>query len=303
MCLKLPDVDQRGGPIAIAGATGSLGRRLTAELEGADRPVRALVRDGARAAAMDPRPSEVFVCDLTDPRADLAGACRGARTVISVAGQSTDTRRLPDRRGFHEVDYGGNLRLVEAAEAAGAERFLYVSVFDAARLRGLEYVDAHERVVERLRSSALDATVVRANGFFSAYRELLELAAAGRRIPLFAGGSARSNPIHEADLAVACLDALDGPEVEVEVGGPEILTRRREVELAFAALGRKPRTAPVRPWAARAAAGALRPFDRRRAASIAFVAAVSAIDMVAPSHGIRRLADYLAEHAGSVRTP
>jgi uncharacterized protein YbjT (DUF2867 family) len=303
MWRNLPDVDQRNGPVTIAGATGSLGRRLTAELEWRGRPVRALVRDGSRAAAMDPQPSEVVVCDLTDVQADLAGACRDQHTVISVAGQSTDTRRLPDRRGFHEVDYEGNVRLVEAAEAAGVERFLYVSVFDAGRLRGLEYVDAHERVVERLRASALDATVVRANGFFSAYRELLELADAGRRIPLFGGGSARSNPIHEADLAVACLAALEGAEAEVEVGGPETLTRRQEVDLAFAAVGRPPRTALVSPLAARAAASVLRPFDRRRSASIAFVAAISAIDMVAPSHGERRLADYFAERARALRTP
>jgi uncharacterized protein YbjT (DUF2867 family) len=289
--------------VLVAGATGSLGARLTAELERRGQPVRALVRDGARAAAMDPRPSEVAVCDLTDAQADLAAACRGAHTVISVAGQSTVTHRIPDRRGFHQIDYQGNVRLVEAAEAAGTERFLYLSVFNAARLRGLEYVDAHEAVVERLRATALDATVVRANGFFSAYRELLDLAASGRRIPLFAGGSARSNPIHEADLAAACLAALEGPDSEIEVGGPETLTRRQEVELAFAALGREPRTAPLRPWAGRAAASVLRPFDRRRSATIAFLVAINAIDMVAPSHGERRLADYFAVHAGTLRTP
>lgn len=280
----------------VAGATGSLGRRLIAELERRGQTARALVRDRARGAALAPR-SELVVGDLTDERADLVGACRGARTVISVAGQSTASRRLSDRRGFLEVDYRGNVRLLEAAEAAGSERFLYVSVFDAARLPGLEYVDAHERFVERLRASEVEPTVVRANGFFSAYRELLELAAAGRRIPLFAGGSARSNPIHEADLAARCVDALEAGEGEVDVGGPETLTRREEIELAFAALGREPRTVPVRPGVASAFALALRPLDRRLSATVAFLAAVNAIDMVAPRYGERRLADYFAEHA------
>jgi uncharacterized protein YbjT (DUF2867 family) len=133
--------------VLVAGATGALGSQLTTELERRRQPTRALVRDRARAAALDPPPSEVVVGDLSDERSDLVAACRGAQTVISVAGQSTITRRLPDRRGFYEVDYEGNARLVAAAEAAGAERFLYLSVFNAARLRGLEYVDAHERVV------------------------------------------------------------------------------------------------------------------------------------------------------------
>ena len=287
--------------VLVAGATGSLGRELATELERRGRSVRALVRDRDRAAAIDPVPSALVVCDLTGERSDLVGACEGAQTVISVAGQSTFSQRLPDRRGFYEVDYQGNARLLEAAEAAGATRFLYVSVFNAARLRGLEYVDAHERVVERLRASDLEATIVRANGFFSGYRELLELAAAGRRIPLFAGGSAKSNPIHQTELAAACVQALEAGTPEVEVGGPETLTRRQEVELAFAALGREPRTRAVRPSVARAAAAALRPFDRRRAASLAFLAAINAIDMVAPRYGERRLADYFAEQAETLR--
>jgi uncharacterized protein YbjT (DUF2867 family) len=293
-------VEQRGAAITtlVAGATGSLGRQLVAELERRGRPVRALVRDRDRARPIADR-AEVVVGDLTDERSDLVRACSGAQTVISVAGQSTASRRLPDRRGFLEVDYQGNARLLEAAEAAGSERFLYVSVFNAARLRGLEYVDAHERFVERLRGSELETTIVRANGFFSAYRELLEFAAAGRRVPLVAGGSARSNPIHEADLAAACVDALEAGESEVEIGGPEILTRREEIELAFACVGRQPRTRPVRPAVARALAAAIRPLDRRRSAAVAFVAATNAIDMVAPSYGERRLADYLAEHAKS----
>jgi uncharacterized protein YbjT (DUF2867 family) len=216
--------------------------------------VRALVRDRRRAAAIDPPPSEIAVCDLTDERFDLAKVCSGADTVISVAGQSTLSRRLPDRGGFNEVDYRGNARLIEAAESAGVSRFLYLSVFNAERLRGLEYVNAHERVVERLRASDIETTVVRANGFFSACRELLELAAAGWRMPLFHGGGARSNPIHEADLAAACLETLESGETEVDVGGPETLTRREEAELAFAAVGRKPRSRPVPLWIAKSAA-------------------------------------------------
>ena len=50
-------------------------------------------------------------------------------------------------------------------------------------------------------------------------------------------------------------------------------------------------------------ASSLRPFDRRRAATLAFLAAINVIDMVAPGHGERRLADYFAEHAGTLRKP
>lgn len=286
--------------VLIAGATGSLGRHLLSEFARRGRQTRALVRDRDGAASIDSTASEAVVADLTDPHPDLARACCGVETVISVAGQSTASRRMPDRRGFFEVDYVGNTRLLEAAEAAGARRFLYLSVFNAERLRGLEYVDAHERVVERLLASELEATIVRANGFFSGYLELLELARAGRPVPVLLGGSARSNPVHEADLAVACLEALEAGEDAVDVGGPEILTRLQEIELAFAAAGRQPRTIPVHPWFARALSAALRPFDRRRSALLTFLAAINTIDMVAPKTGHRDLGSYLVEYADTL---
>jgi uncharacterized protein YbjT (DUF2867 family) len=298
---RVRDRTVRPLPVLVAGATGALGRALVVELQRRGQPVRALARDRSRAAASDPPPAEVVAADLTDERSDLVGACRGVETVISVAGQSTATHRLRDRRGFQEVDYEGNVRLVEAAKAAGSRRFLYVSVFDAARLAGLEYVDAHERVVDRLGASELEPTIVRANGFFSAYRELLEMAAAGRRIPLFANGEARSNPIHEGDLATVCLDALEAGTAAIDVGGPEILTRRQEIDLAFEAVGREPRTARMHPRVASAASAVLRLVDRRRAATIAFLAAVNQIDMIAPRHGERRLGDYLTAYAADLR--
>jgi uncharacterized protein YbjT (DUF2867 family) len=237
------------------------------------------------------------VADLADESADLGAACRGVETVISVAGQSTATGRIADKRPYDAVDHRGNARLLDAALRTGARRFLYVSVFNADRLRGLAYVDAHERFVDRLRKSDLQATVVRANGFFSAYRDLLDLAASGRPLPLVAGGRARSNPIHEADLAPACLEALDAGAGERDVGGPEVLTRREEAELAFETVGKPPRTRPLPPLLARAGTAALRPFDARRAAILAFLARVNEIDMIAPAHGSRRLADYFAERS------
>jgi uncharacterized protein YbjT (DUF2867 family) len=275
--------------VLLAGATGALGRELLRELRDRGTATRALVR----------KPGVVegdhVVADLADERAGLDAACRGVDTVISVAGQSTATGRIADRRTYDAVDHRGNARLLEAARRAGAQRFLYVSIFNAERLRGLAYVDAHERFVERLQASGLEATIVRANGFFAAYRDLYDIAAAGRPVPLVDGGRARSNPIHEADLARACLEALDAGATSVDVGGPETLTRREEAELAFAAAGREPRTRPLPRPIARAGTALLRPLDPRRAAILAFLARINGIDMVAPAYGSRRLGDYLAD--------
>jgi hypothetical protein len=44
------------------------------------------------------------------------------------------------------------------------------------------------------------------------------------RVWLIGSGQSRVNPIHGADLAVACADAIEGADGDIEVGGPETMT-------------------------------------------------------------------------------
>jgi len=81
-------------------------------------------------------------------------------------------------------------------------------VLGGEKLRHLDYVRAHEQFVDALIASTLDHTIVRANGFFSSYLDLLEAARRGP-VVMFGNGQARSNPIHEAELAAACVDAIE----------------------------------------------------------------------------------------------
>jgi uncharacterized protein YbjT (DUF2867 family) len=280
--------------VLLAGATGTLGRELLGELQRRGEHVRALVRDERRAVALARPWPELAVGDLADRHSDLDGACRAMHTVISAAGRSCTTRKLSDRGCFLAVDFEGNRRLLEAALRAGAQRFLYVSILGSRRLRHLEYVDAHERFVELLQASPIQSTVVRANGFFAGYLELLDLVTSPGPATLIGDGTAKDNPIHEADLAVACLDALERNERAVDVGGPQTFTRREELELVCAASGRKPHILRVPPRALRVGAKLLKPVDVRRAEIIRFLATICAIDMVGPSYGQRYLGDYLA---------
>ena len=279
--------------VLVAGVTGTLGRWLLEELQARGERVRALVRNAARAATLTTAPAEIVLGDLADAGADLDEVCRGVDVVISAAGRSCTTRRTPDRGGFMSVDYHGNRRLLDAALRAGAERFLYVSVLNAQRLRHLEYVDAHERFVDLLHASAIESTVVRANGFFAGYLELLELVRSPGPATLIGDGTANDNPIHEADLAVACVEALGRGEQEIEIGGPQIFTRREQLELACTIVGRDPRILELPPRLVRAGAALLSPLDARRAQVIRFLTAICTIDMVGPPAGQQLLADYL----------
>src|SRR5688500_6281007 len=142
--------------VLVAGATGHLGRELLAELRRRGHATRALTRDAARAPDAD----EVAVADAA--RDPLDAAVAGVDAVFSALGGSSRVDRGP-RRPFRELDTVPNLNLLRAAERAGVERFGYVTLLEADRLRGNAYVDAHEAVVEALAASPVAATIVRAN--------------------------------------------------------------------------------------------------------------------------------------------
>lgn len=283
--------------VLVAGAGGHLGRHLVAELASRGHRTTALIRDPAGRDRLEA--DEVVSIDLLEADPGLLRSAFGeVDAVISAAGQRCAVAAGADRRPFRQVDTPINRRLLKAATDSGVRRFAYVSVLGGADMRNLEYVAAHEEFVDELKAAAVEHTVIRANGFFSSYLELLDAARSGP-VPSFSGGSARSNPVHEADLAAACIDALEEGRREIEVGGPEELSRREEIELAFAVLGRAPKMRRVPVSLLRAALPLLRLRDPRRAAMIEFVAAIAGRDMLAPPHGKRLLRDYLAEHASA----
>ena len=278
--------------ILVAGASGALGRHVTNELIGRGHHVTALIHRRPLPTELGDR-VDVARADALD-RGQLVGLCEGIDAVFSALGASV----LPDmrrgRRSFDKVDTPANLSLIDEAESAGMNRFVYVSVAGHRECGHLRYVGAHEAVVERLRKSSLSTSVIRPPGFFSAFREVLTMAGKGT-VPVIGDGSARSNPIHEYDLAGLCADAVEDGSDEITLGGPEVLTRREIVELAFEVLGRPAKIRRVPPGLVRAMAPLLRPLSPRVADLTAFYAEISTRDLVVPATGTRTLREYFAE--------
>lgn len=112
-------------PVLVTGATGRQGGATARALLAAGVPVRALVRDPARAKAVETLGAELVAGDLHDFDS-VVRAAKGARAVFSVQmpGMSAE--------GFDfagEVTQGVNL--VEAAKAAGVPQFVHTSVSGA----------------------------------------------------------------------------------------------------------------------------------------------------------------------------
>lgn len=283
--------------VVVAGATGALGREVTAQLAARGLQVRALGRDAARLASI--QADERRVISLDSP-ATLAGACDGADALIVCSGASLRPGGWRDRASFHSIDYLGNLRLLSEARRAGVGRVVAVSLAGALAVRQTAYARAHEQFVQALAANGPAHCVVRPTGFFSSFAPLIDLAARGAGV-VIGTGRARTNPIHETDVAHACVEALESRERQLVVGGPEVFTRERLAEMAFEALSRPARVRRVPGWLADVLAVPLSWAHPRLGALVRFGVAAGAVDLIAPAYGTRRLGDYLRERAATVR--
>jgi uncharacterized protein YbjT (DUF2867 family) len=279
--------------VLVAGATGYLGGYVARELKERGHFVRALARSPARLEAIRDCLDEIVEAEVTRPET-LANVCDGIDVVFSSVGIT----RQKDGMTFRDVDFQGNKNLLEAAIRAGVKKFVYVSVLNGRSLRHLDIVKAHEDFVDELRVSGIEFAVLRPTGYFSDMGEVLDMARRGR-VWLFGSGKTRVNPIHGADLAVACADAVAGAEGEIDVGGPEVLTWEQVAALAFGAVGKRARVTRIPErlmwWVIRL----VRLFNRHQGELLAFFTTMATTDVVAPSTGSHTLGDHFRRLAGA----
>ncbi|NJR67955.1 MAG: SDR family oxidoreductase [Synechococcales cyanobacterium CRU_2_2] len=148
----------------VAGATGKTGYRIVKELVAQGIPVKALVRDAAKAKTLLPPEAEVVVGDVLDPKS-LDAALVDCTVLLSATGAAPSF----DPTGPYKVDYEGTKNLVDAAQRRGIEQFVMVSslcvskLFHPLNLFWLILV-WKKQAEDYLRQSGLTYTIVRPGG-------------------------------------------------------------------------------------------------------------------------------------------
>jgi uncharacterized protein YbjT (DUF2867 family) len=281
--------------VLVAGATGVVGREVVLLLNQTGHFVRTLSQRSGRAESLRRIADEVRVLDATKAN-DVAGTCEGLEVLISALGAPVSPSGK-GRRSFADVDLQANLNLLAEARRAGVRRFVYVSVFTTPVYADTAYVKAHARVERAIRESGLEYGFVRTTGVFGSLAELLPMALKGP-VPVIGDGSALTNPIDERDVAEAALCAAMAPESnEVDIGGPETLSRRQIAEAGFTALGLPARLLTMPLWAMTLVRFVYGLFNRRMGEFLAFVQLAVTHPCVAPTPGKRRLREHFAERA------
>jgi uncharacterized protein YbjT (DUF2867 family) len=147
--------------IVIAGGHGKIALRLARLLSARGDVVRSLIRNPGHGAGVHAAGAEPVVADMEELDS-LAEFVEGADAVVFAAGAGPGSG--PERK--RTVDLGGAVKLLEAAQATGARRYLMVSSIgaddpSAASGSMRPYLEAKAEADAALSASDLDWTIVR----------------------------------------------------------------------------------------------------------------------------------------------
>jgi len=277
--------------VLVAGATGYLGRFAVQEFKKQGYWVRALARTPEKLETLKEFIDDQFTGEVTD-KTSLEGICKDIDIVFSSIGIT----RQKDNLTFMDVDYQGNKNLLEEALKEGTTKFIFVSVFNAEKMKHLKGIQAKLRFEDALKKSGMDYSIVYPNGFFSDMLEYLQMAKKGRGY-VFGSGMNRINPIHGKDLAGVCVEAAGGHQKEIHVGGPDIFTHIDILNLAFEVLGKPSKISKIPLWVSKLLTWILKTFTSVKTyGPVEFFMTVLIADLVAPKYGSNHLKDFFTEH-------
>ena len=153
--------------ILVAGGTGRLGSLVVVDLVRKGEEVRILTRDPSRAVHLAGNGIDVVRGDVRD-RATLTEAFRGVSVVVSAIQGFAGTGKVTPE----SVDHRGNVALIDAAAAAGAD-VVMLSVIGAASDHPMELFRAKHSAEEHLRTSGVPWTIVRASAFLETWSQIM----------------------------------------------------------------------------------------------------------------------------------
>ena len=181
--------------VVLAGAFGRLGSDI----------LRALVRDGHDVLAVDMVLRELDgiegsyekkQVDVTKPE-QLAGLCEGADAVITTVGLTRTSAEVTN----YDIDYRGNLNLLNEAKRAGVKKFAYVSVLKADRAPKVPMLHAKYLLEEALKASGIDYVIFRPTGYFYDIAKVFKPMIEKGEVTLLGKKPVSANVIDTTDLA------------------------------------------------------------------------------------------------------
>lgn len=219
--------------IVLAGAYGNLGSSILCTL----------LAQGHEVVATDMIENQFGITgnyifkklDITNPK-NLEGLCDGADVVITTVGLTKTSAKLDN----YQIDYQGNLNLLNEAKQAGVKKFIYISVIKADKAPNVPMLHAKYLMEEALKQSGLEYIIYRPTGYFYDIIKVFKPMIEKGEVTLLGNKSVSANVIDTADFAEYIVAHLSDKNITVSIGGKETYTYEELARMCFVAAGKEP---------------------------------------------------------------
>ena len=219
--------------VVLAGAYGNLGADI----------FKALVKAGHEVVAADMIQRDLGIkgnftfkkIDVQKPET-LAGICDGADAVITTVGLTKTSAEVTN----YQIDYQGNLNILEEAKKAGVKHFTYISVLKADKAPKVPMLHAKYLFEEELKKSGISYVIHRPTGYFydivKVFRPMIEKG----EVTLLGNDPVHANVVSTEDFADFIVAHMTDHNKMYNVGGKETYSYEEIANLCFAAAGKEP---------------------------------------------------------------
>lgn len=223
--------------VVLAGAYGNLGSDI----------FRKLLADGHEVVAADIAQRDLGLkddlagscvfkeIDVTNPDT-LKGLCDGADVVISTVGLTKTSATVTN----YEIDYQGNVNILNEAKKAGVGRFTYISVIKADKAPKVPMLHAKYLFEEELKKSGITYVIHRPTGYFYDIVKVFKPMIEKGEVTLLGKKAVHANVISTEDFAEFIVKSMTDNNKVYDVGGKETYSYEEIANLCFEAAGKQP---------------------------------------------------------------
>jgi uncharacterized protein YbjT (DUF2867 family) len=219
--------------VVLAGAYGNLGADI----------FKALLAAGHEVVAADMIERDLGVTgnftfkkiDVTNPET-LKGICDGADAVITTVGLTKTSATVTN----YEIDFQGNVNLLNEAKAAGVKNFTYISVLKADKAPKVPMLHAKYVFEEELKKSGITWVIHRPTGYFYDIVKVFKPMIEKGGVTLLGNDPVHANVISTEDFADFIVKHMMDENAMYDVGGKETYSYEEIANLCFAAAGKEP---------------------------------------------------------------